>query len=352
MAYAPNANCRGPFIGDEVFTVSCNCLSIICILTIGFVSYDHFSKKERMHLTLEILFYSAVLSGCAVSIGSALYIISCPVYGYRTALGLSLLWTSLGHLGSLATTLAIFVIRLYCTFEQTQWAIPLWKFNFSLFCLCLMVAVMVIALSLKWVNIIGWYTFYGLFSVCFAICLSVTFWAVFNFVMNLLSLAKQRASSMATVAAEVNQKQLGLINLSSKYITLFLVSTVSVVLDYGLSYICLLVVEVNPGFLWGIDGVIQIVCLYLYYNFAERHYEKYCHWMDVHCRSMMTRTVRMNSLSMLTAAISNSEMDGTSPKARGDDTVFEKSMSASPSPVDSNVASSPSASPTTPPGTP
>jgi len=79
-----------------------------------------------------------------------------------------------------------------------------------------------------------------------------------------------------------------LINLSTKYVSLFLVASLS-------SFITLFsgFYESSSGlrislFLVPVDCVVNLLCIYLQYAFVEEKYERYCSKLDWGCKKIMT----------------------------------------------------------------
>lgn len=336
MSYAPNAQCPGSSSVDEVLTIAGSVISSTALIYIGTISYGHFSSKERMHLPLEILFYLAIVNCCIVMIGSAVYSLCCLILGYRVGEGLSFFLVNVGYIGQMCNVLAIFVIRLWVTFADTQWRIPKFRMRLSISLLVLVIIIVSISSILKFESYIGWTVYYGIFIAATCIYYSVAGWTVFIFVRNLNALALLRASSMANLAAEVNHKQRALIKVSAKYVSLYVVAAITSLVDVTFSIWAFLYIDgANPGFLWAVDSFINIYCLYLYYDFAAPHYQRHCRKLDGCFRSMMTDNLRQRSLSMSAFGSDELNMDTSTPKSSGaNDTkiVYDKSISPSPSP--------------------
>jgi len=117
--------------------------------------------------------------------------------------------------------------------------------------------------------------------------------AVCSFMGKLFVLGKARTLRQSKAFDEerpigLNKMQENLINLSTKYVSLFLVASLS-------SFITLFsgFYESVSGlrislFLVPIDCTVNLLCIYLQYAFVEEKYERYCTKLDWVCKKIMT----------------------------------------------------------------
>ena len=104
----------------------------------------------------------------------------------------------------------------------------------------------------------------------------------------------------------LTQSQRQMVGLTSKYITLFIVASLS-------SGILLALFEWYPyGSVVGItiDQCINILCLYLQYPFATESYGKYCKWIDQCCRGIISKAIRRAIADKQTQGDHTYPMDG------------------------------------------
>ena len=86
----------------------------------------------------------------------------------------------------------------------------------------------------------------------------------------------------------LDQKQHQMIAVVSKYITLFMIASGSTFIAFGgapiFNYHGL-----HSGMLTAVDNMINILCLFCHYSFAEKYYYRYCRRIDICCRLTMIR---------------------------------------------------------------
>ena len=123
---------------------------------------------------------------------------------------------------------------------------------------------------------------YCVLMVLFAL---LCMWAVYEFCHRLLITAKIRSNWSRTKG--LDQKQRELIAVVSKYITLFLVASSSTLINFGVFSI-FNYHGLDPGVLTGVDCIVNILCLFFHYSFAEKYYYRYCRRIDICCRLTMT----------------------------------------------------------------
>lgn len=197
---------------------------------------------------------------------------------YRSHPSLSFFSYSQIVLGSLflATLLATLVLRLHVTFGET-----VYKMTANTARLFVAIFTILFALTLVWLiavilifndhENIG--SILGFFAICSWLIVYVfgSFLAVRFFVNNLNKLAMSRVSMISSVtpsadAIQLNEQQQKLLNLSAKYILLYVFAILSTILDFVM--VLFVSIEMN-GLLFCIDNCINLFCLYLQFAFAD-----------------------------------------------------------------------------------
>jgi len=128
------------------------------------------------------------------------------------------------------------------------------------------------------------------FMVVFAVS---AMFAVCTFLGNVFILGKARTQKQIKVFCEaepiaLNEMQQKLMNLSAKYVSLFIIASLSSVITlFSGFYESASDLRISL-FLVPIDCCVNLICIYLQYTFAENQYKKYCAKLDWSCKKMMT----------------------------------------------------------------
>ena len=152
--------------------------------------------------------------------------------------------------------------------------------------------------------------------------------AVWYFVGNLSKLAKLRATSQRDVTVKEDEISLDttqqrMVNVSAKYILLFLVAILSTLITviatpFFNQYPALAVIT---RMIWTFDFCLNFICLYLQFSFATKHYHTFCGCLDNICRKIVSkRTKRAIHRE------SKCEMTPNIPSIHGRETVHSASM--------------------------
>jgi len=199
------------------------------------------------------------------------------------------------------TLLATLVLRLHVTFRET-----VYKMTANTVRLFVVIFIILFVSGLSWlIALILMFndhenidSIFGLLDVgSFFIVYNLgSFLAVRFFVNNLNKLAVSRVNSQRDVtrtpsadAIQLNKHQQKLLNLSAKYILLFVVSILSTIL----STVLVLFVSTEMADLFvSIDLCINLFCLYLQFAFAAGHYKKCCFRLDSRCRKTVSNRVK------------------------------------------------------------
>merc|ERR1711879_957771 len=228
----------------------------------------------------------------------------------------------------LVCVIATLVLRLHLTFEHSIWKISRTKLMISLSFTMIMWLIWITCSILLFLDVTSKIVFYAMSLLGLIIFVVISVDAVRLFIRNLLALAGLKSS---TRDITVNRKQQRLINVSAKYLALFLIALVSSIVCVLMTGVCRLYLDIHPGINWSIDGVANILCLYLQYTFAEKHYTRYCSRLDCCFRSKMENNVIRKSIDTDTETSPRSEVQMRS-KMDSTEIVHDPSMSPSASP--------------------
>jgi len=130
-----------------------------------------------------------------------------------------------------------------------------------------------------------------LFMVVFAVS---ALCVVFSFLSKLFILSKARTKKQVKVFCEedrigLNKMQQKLMNLSSKYISLFLMASLSSFITmFSGFYESASDLRISL-FLVPVDCCVNLICIYLQYEFATKQYTKCCGKLDRFCKCIMTK---------------------------------------------------------------
>lgn len=260
MATTNHEECFHESIVDEIISIICNVIAIILMLTIGIVTRKRLSSDAKMHLQLEILFFIGIAAGCIVQIGSILSIALCPSQGIRTQLSMFLFVVYYGFVLLFSCVIATLVVRLYLCFADSMWKMSRTKLIISISLTLIMCLVWIISAVLYWFEMISNIMFYGLSASGLLLFIINCVISVYYFIRNLLSVAGLKDSVRDTT---VNAKQQRLINVSAKYLTLFLVAVCSSMVCMSMTAVFRIIIDIHPGIIWAMDCVLNVLCLYL-----------------------------------------------------------------------------------------
>ena len=273
-------DCRGNSTLDETITITTNIIAIILVIGIGCISIRKLATDDKyeMHLVLEILYFTAIITACVILVGSIVSIIICKSYSQHVQICVILAVIGGGYIVICSALLASLIIRLYYTFRDSRWCISRTKLTLSLL-LLLFADMSLLGAGAAWY--LDWIPLQGVYLaqlIGLIIYVADSLWAVRNFSANLLSLAKMRAAAKLVLQEQpqLSDRPQRMINLSSKYVSLFILATSTTVMSFVVSGIFLFKLGIQNGSLWSIDCVVNTVCLYLYHNFAAHHYDRYC----------------------------------------------------------------------------
>jgi len=277
----------------------------LCLGVLVFHQIRHHSTAGQ---TLKFMFAVSWFSACSHATcniaGNVLYFMSSPdqIYAIYAEYAFFSLF--------MQVFLATLVLRLYVTFKSSM-------FKMGKQTICLFAVTFVILFILSMLVLIGWilvfnfgrddigWTIANYSDIAFVILYVIaSFFAVRFFVINLKKLAIMRVESQskATASADAisfDEQQQKLLDLSAKYILLFVVA----VLSSGFNYVFMYVVSLEmAGLLVAIDFCINLFCLYLQFAFAGGHYKKCCFCLDARCSAVVSkrtkRAIHLDSVSV------------------------------------------------------
>ena len=245
---------------DEIIALPMNVGALIIIITIGIMTRNKFASDTTMKLELEILFYIAIAAACYAQIGSILSIVLCRYFGARVQLFAFLFGAYYGFIFLFTCLVATLIIRLYLTFRHSVWRMSTTKLIISMFLTMIMLFIWIIDAIARWMDWIDAKRFFAVVGVGWIFCMFLSIEAVYYFIRNLLALAKLRGTVRDVNASAEQQK---LINVSAKYLILFLVAVCTSTVMSIMTALSRITLDIHPGISWSIDAVINVLCLYL-----------------------------------------------------------------------------------------
>lgn len=263
MAVADYDTCFHGSLVDEIIAMLMNVIALTIIIRIGVVARKRLSSDAKMHLQLEILFYIAIIAACLVQIGSILSVALCPFQGSVVQLFIFLFVVYYGFILLFACLTATLIIRLYLTFQHSAWKISRNKLIVSIFLTMVMCLIWMSAAIIRWIGWIETKMFFGLTGMGWILFMFLSVESAYYFIRNLLALAGLRGSTRDTTA---NAKQQKFINVSSKYMILFVMAVCTSTAVTIMSALSRITLDIHPGIGWSIDCVINVLCLYLQVN--------------------------------------------------------------------------------------
>ena len=324
------ANCRGSSNADEIIAVIFNVLGIMFILTIGYISYHKIVAyvKDVMHLMLEILYFTAIITACIVLVGSIASVSTCKA--------VLIAFVHNGYIILCSTLLSTLILRFYITFQESRWSISKRELALSLMFVLFVDAFLLwtgAAWYLDWIQLKDLYLTQFVGMIMF-ILLSI--WTVYNFLSNLLSLAKLAAVTKLGLQLQLklneklNDRPQIMINISSKYVALFILASTTTIMTMFMAAVFQLEFMIHPGILYSIDCVVNILCLYLCHAIADHHYIRYCRGLDRCCRWKMIRKVESDYI-LRKQAISEAQKEMAIHKALSSASAISSPCHLSPS---------------------
>jgi hypothetical protein len=275
-----------------------NGAALVFVTFVGLITHDQFRDYKQIHRGLKISHYAACISSSVASIGGIGQNVLCMV------LGIGMEWLMaitcfVGYVSLLQCVLGVFILRLYTTFLDS----PLQLSAVKRVVLGATYLAMVIMWSMQIVVTIYivfvqrrftenafvfplWLWSVMLLTLFLFVVLSL--WTVYEFCHKVLLTAKLRSNWTRTTG--LDKKQCEIINVSFKYLSLFLLAASTTLIHFGVFSFCLYH-ELDPSILVGIDCMVNVLCLSLQFPFTAVFYYRYCRRLDICCRWTMTWSI-------------------------------------------------------------
>eukprot|EP01084_Bolivina_argentea_P040022 73944_1 len=292
--------CVSDSITAEVIAITIVSITLVIVLIIGIITVKNLMKDKKMNCLLKWLFYINLSSGCIILITQISFVSFCfiatdnirDVMVFFMAI-ISFVCIPLQPLCILGTLL----VRLHITFKDSIYKmsnmlrntfILLYIWVVLIHLATIIAAFIYILLPPHGVTLNGYFIFLMFWLLGSFSYLLLAIWTVYIFCNNLLKLA----------TSVVVSSQHKLIHITSKYIFLFSIATLTTLLQIILgglgnyvvgNYIDTTLPHETVHIAAGIDCCVNIICLYLQYSFASNIYDKYCFKMDCCCEKMITK---------------------------------------------------------------
>jgi len=293
-------DCFGSIWIDDICSCVLNGLTLVVIEVIGLFGIAALRQAPNIPDTQRLLFICALFSSTVTCLGAIGQNVMCILMGVRMEWMLTL--CLVGYQALLQCVLGAFVHRLFHTFIDTPLAVaPCQKrviFGLYLLLIAISVTIYMVALFSRnqlysdeeyFVNSeTPWFPLFLNLSDAswFLIFVVLSIWTVCAFCRRLLLTAK--AHSQWTHAKGLDSKQHQIIDVSAKYLSLFLFAILSTVVNFAIIQVCVSH-ALNPSILMGVDCCLNLFGLYLQYPFSSILYYRRCGRLDYVCRWMMTK---------------------------------------------------------------
>jgi len=285
------------FIEDFLY-VATSSIALVIVLVIAWFGCKGLHKYKKMEFPLKALFYMASLSSVCFAILSVSTIILCLTSHKKEALTVGSISTFV-YAFMLLCIWANLILRLNVAFkgtiykmnkrQQTGYLIVFIYLVLNAFatsvCQLLLLDGQELAPSI-------WFQF-GLGTAFMAVFAVSAMFAVCTFLKNVFILGKSRTVKQIKPFCEeepigLNQMQIKLMHLSAKYVSLFLLASLSSAISmFSGFYESASDLRISL-FLLPVDCSVNLLCIYLQYAFAEKHYNRYCGKLDSCCKRVMT----------------------------------------------------------------
>lgn len=286
----PSLQCFDVIWIDDLISCLAHGVALILSLVIGLFAMGNLGDGRA-----ERLFVIAVIAAAIASIGGIGQNILCLVLGYEIKWAMVFL-SSVGYCFLLQCVLGVFILRLVDTFRESSLRLSSIKQNtmgflfvvlqllwFAEFALTSRIAFFLNRDTNRALIIPYWLLSLYLLSMILFVALCI--WTVCEFCHNILHTAKLFSKFTATKG--LDKKQLAIIDLSSKYLSLFIISLCSTLINFFI-FSLFNSLGWDSTMLFGVESVVNLLCLLFQYDFAEVYYYRYCNRMDICCRSSLT----------------------------------------------------------------
>jgi len=285
--------CFGPSWIDDLVSAVISGVSLVFSLCIGLMARYRFQRSDpkKVHRASKIVIFAAVCFSSIQSVAGIGQNAVCTVTGYEVKFALIVL-SYFGYWATMQCVVVILILRLDATFRDSPFPLPALKRNamLSVFLTVQILWIFEVVFTVHavieahrdieepfvlplWI----WASYAVTLALFVALCIAT----VISFCDRLLSTAK--ALSKWTEGHRLEAKQREIVDVSAKYLTLFLVAMLSAMLQFAISSL-LNFSGHDPSVLLGADCIANLQCLYLQSEFASKHYANHCRKIDVFCR--------------------------------------------------------------------
>ena len=283
---------------EDFIYVATSAIASVVVLFFAYLGCRGLYKYKKMIFPLKALFFFASTASVSFTALSITTICLCLSSHKKAAL----------IVGSISTFIYAFlflciwanlILRLFVAFRESAYKMTRTQQRryFAVFLFLVLTAFATSVCQLMMLVGEGltpsiWFQF--ALGVLFMVVLAVSsLMAVCSFMAKVSILGKSRTKKQVKVFCEeepiaLNQMQNTLMDLSAKYVSLFLFASLSSAIAMFSGFyesssdlrISLILVP--------IDCCVNLICIYLQYAFAENHYKRYCAKLDLCCKRMMT----------------------------------------------------------------
>ena len=293
---------------DEWIGFTLSGLALLSQCVIFFIAISQMMKKERVALKFKLLFTASFICSSTLTICSMatyLYFDNFEPATFALVGGLTLT----AGCDFYVCLLAILVLRLKVTFGDSIYKMSTRTFHFFI---CILVILLILSTAVAtlmslvvmlygidplwdsnatyptWCDLSVGYL--ALFFIFLFVLGSVV--AVFHFVNNLklLSMTMSELPTPTNIEKEssLNANQRRYSDLSARYLLLFGIATTSTLMAAVLIFAFSLSSGMRQVF-GTADAVVNLLCIYLQFSFATKHYEICCGCLDRRARKIMGR---------------------------------------------------------------
>jgi len=293
----------------RIIELSGSGINLMIQLGIGILTFSKMHRARNTRSDLEYMFIAAFVLALIANISFALFNVlkwRGPISIFTSFMPFVVFVCSNSMFFS--SILATLVLRLHIVFKGSIFKVS--KRTLSMFIAIGIVYFLSVSVAVGGAVMWSNGNERGLSAVVIALGIAI-FWylvgsalAVRVFARNMSKLARTQKNTLRLNNFDIsklptlNDRQIKLLNLSAKYILLYIVSISFTVI---LTQILFHVVSAEMSGLWiSADININLFCIYLQFNFADAHYRVCCRCMDTRCRNMVEHRTQsvMHSMTL------------------------------------------------------
>eukprot|EP01083_Nonionella_stella_P139919 427867_1 len=286
-----------------------NFICLFITVTIAWITLRHFIKLSKLNTSLKCLFCVSVISACLCTLSSALAVLLClKLFDEVIASRICILLIYCGYLMLFLSLLGTLLVRLYTTFNHTIYKISCKTQSVFIILYIIMIVISVLIVIITAAQVAfddGNRMRMILLAINGFVYVVTAIAAVFVFSNTLMKVTQSHSKTLRNVlvfdADVLNKSQQKLVTSIARYVALFTLASVTSLTSLILLFIGFVrvhnrdVAHSNWTFVLSMfvaaDCAINVVCLYLQYVFATKHYKKYCSYMHSCFKSMFTKQV-------------------------------------------------------------